>query len=200
MRARLVLTAAVLAAWASMGTGALAHGGGGHGGSGHGGGGHKPSPPPAGGHEDHRGGDRTYQRGTFSFPLSGAQVPGEGDPDGRANATLRLEPERETVCLGANWRDLQGDVTALHIHRAPEGQTGPHHIEILNDERLTGAWNQVEFCVQVTGGHHAQEAGGHHGAEPADVIQAVVDDPEQFYLNVHTTAFPEGAIRGQIDR
>jgi hypothetical protein len=34
----------------------------------------------------------------------------------------------------------------------------------------------------------------------ADVIQQVVDNPAQFYLNVHWTAFPDGAIRGQIGR
>ncbi|HET9770928.1 MAG TPA: CHRD domain-containing protein [Acidimicrobiia bacterium] len=196
MRGRLVLAAAVLATWASTGGAALAHGGGGHGG-----GGHHPPPPadrPRESHGDRHGGERAHQRATFSLALTGAQVPGSGDPNGRGQATLQLDPARETVCLRANWRGLQGDVTALHIHRAPEGRTGPHHIEILNDERLTGAQNQVEFCVRVAGGHHGQEAGPHGGAEPADVIQAVVDDPGQFYLNVHSTAFPEGAIRGQI--
>jgi hypothetical protein len=196
MRARLVLTGAVLIVVASMGPPVLAHGGGGHGG-----GGHRPGPPPADDHRgDHHRGARSHQRGTFSFALSGTRVPGGGDPNGRANATLQLDPGRETVCLRANWRDLQGDVTALHIHRGAEGQTGPHHIEILNDERLAGAWNQVEFCVRVAGGHHGQEAGDHSGADPAGVIQEVVDNPAQFYLNIHSTAFPDGAIRGQIGR
>ena len=187
MRPRLVLIAAVVAGSMSVGTSALARGGG-----------HGPSQPPAGEHEKHRA-ERPHQRGVFSFGLSGAQVPDGGDPAGRANATLRLDPAREVVCLRTDWRDLAGEVTAIHLHRAPAGQNGPHHIEILNDESLTGEWNRVEFCVKVTGGHHAQAEGHGDGGEPADRIQAVVDDPGQFYLNVHTTAFPEGAIRGQLE-
>ncbi|MGH9010415.1 MAG: CHRD domain-containing protein [Acidimicrobiia bacterium] len=190
MQPRLVVTAAVLAAAMSMGTSALAHGGGG-----------EPSPPPAD-RQGNAGPDRPHHRGAFSFPLSGSQVPGGGDPQGRGQATLRLDPERETVCLGSNWEGLAGDVTALHIHRAPEGQTGPHHIEILNDESLSGTWNHVEFCVHVASAQHAHHEGhdAHgSGGDAADVIQDVVDDPGAFYLNVHTSAFPKGAIRGQLD-
>ena len=175
MRPRIVLMAVVLAGWTSMGASALAHGGGGH----------EPSPPPPAGQSGEPGPDRHYHRGTASFPLSGAQVPGGGDPEGRARATLRLDPEMELVCLTANWDGLSGDVTALHVHRAPEGENGPHHIELLNDESLAGARNQVEFCVHPTGS--------------ANTIQDVVDNPAGFYLNVHTTAFPKGAIRGQLD-
>jgi hypothetical protein len=90
----------------------------------------------------------------------------------------------ELVCLTAHWDGLAGDVTGLHVHRAPAGETGPHHIELLNDEKLAGARNQVEFCVHPEGS--------------ADALQEVVDDPDGFYLNVHSTAYPKGAIRGQL--
>lgn len=114
----------------------------------------------------------------------------------------RLDPERELVCLQSTWGGLTGDVTALHIHHAPEGQTGPHHIELLNDEDLNGEWNRLEFCVHVASAQHPQHE-GHDGAAgggaAADVIQEVVDNPGDFYLNIHTTAFPKGAIRGQLD-
>lgn len=107
------------------------------------------------------------------------------------------------VCLNANWQDLAGDVTGIHIHKGPQGETGPHHIEILKDESLAGAWNRVQFCVQVTGGRsraqdHPQNPSQGDGADPADRIQDVIDDPAGFYLSVHSTAFPDGAIRGQL--
>jgi hypothetical protein len=98
---------------------------------------------------------------------------------------LRLDPERELVCLTANWDGLTGNVTGLHVHEGEEGEDGPHHLELLNDENLAGARNRVEFCVHPEGS--------------AAAIQEVVDDPDGFYLNVHTTAFPKGAIRGQLD-
>lgn len=180
MRPRVVVMAAVLMAWTSMGAVAFAHGGGGgrHSGGGHDGGGHEPRPPAG------PGPDRAHHKRTVSFPLSGAQVPEGGDPDGRANATLRLDPEMELVCLTANWYGLAGNVTGLHVHRGPQGESGPHQLELLNDENLAGARNQVEFCVHPEGS--------------ADAIQDVVDDPHVFYLNVHSTAFPKGAIRGQL--
>lgn len=199
MRARLGMVAAALVGLSmSVGPSALAHGGGGHGGGGHGGGGHAPNRPPAGGH-DHRDGDRSHHPGTFSFGMSGAQVPDGGDPRGRANTTMRLDPGREIVCLRTDWRGLAGDVTAIHLHRGPAGRNGPHHIEILNDESLAGDSNRVEFCVRVTGGHHAQAEGHEGGGGAGDRIQEVVDNPAGFYLNVHSTAYPKGAVRGQLE-
>jgi hypothetical protein len=97
---------------------------------------------------------------------------------------MRLDPGMELACLTARWEGLAGDVTGLHVHRAPAGETGPHHIEILNDEKLAGERNQVQFCVHPEGS--------------ADALQEVVDDPDSFYLNVHSTAYPNGAIRGQL--
>jgi hypothetical protein len=32
-----------------------------------------------------------------------------------------------------------------------------------------------------------------------DKIDEVLDNPSEFYLNLHTTAHKDGAIRGQLD-
>jgi hypothetical protein len=34
--------------------------------------------------------------------------------------------------------------------------------------------------------------------EDASVLQAIVDDPAGYYVNLHTEEFPGGAIRGQL--
>ena len=169
MRTRLLVMAVGLATWTGLGSTALAHGG-----------------------HEHGGGERNSVRksATLSFDLSGAQVPDGGDPTGRGDATLRLYSDKDLACLRAAWRDLAGEVTAIHVHRGAEGQTGPHQIEILNEESLAGDANRVELCVKVTGGHHGADGDG---------LQDVIDDPAGFYLSIHSTAFPTGAIRGQLN-
>lgn len=184
MRTRLVVVATAVCASVSLTGTALAHGGG-------------------GGHDrqaEHRRGNR------FSFEMTGAQVPDGGDRRGAGHAGLTLHPDRDTACLQANWQHLEGEVTAIHVHKGVKGENGPHHVEMLNEESLAGDWNRAEFCVKVPDGDavHAHGAGHDHGAGPADqpdgsdAIDQILADPDGFYLNIHTTAFPKGALRGQL--
>jgi hypothetical protein len=159
-----------------------------------------PTPTPGGGGGTGGGGGGSTGGGgaatsrTVTTLLNGRKIPGgAGDLGARGSARFTLSPDEESVCFEITWRGLDGVVTAAHIHRAPRGQTGPHHIDLFDDEHLVGRRNQVAACVQVEGGH------GHGGGGmPAQMIQEVIQTPGDFYLNVHTTAFPAGAIRGQL--
>ncbi len=161
-------------------------GGGGTGGGGTGGGG-----TPGGGGGGTGGGEAAG--GTLSTQLNGAKIPGGGDLGARGSARFELAPGEASVCFEIRWRDLDGVVTAAHIHRAARGATGPHHIDLVNGEHLVGKRNLLAACVAVQDGGH-----GHGGASAEATIQQVIDRPQDFYLNVHTTAFPAGAIRGQL--
>jgi hypothetical protein len=181
MRTRLFLPAAVVSAVVALGGTAFAHGGSG---------------------SEHRAEPRRGNR--FSFEVTGSQVPGGGDSRGAGHVAMALDPDKDVVCLRANWQGLEGEVTAIHIHKGPKGQNGPHHVEILNDESLAGGWNRVEFCVKVNGGEvhahdaHAHDAHGEGHQGGSDPIEEMLGDPHRFYLNIHTTAFPKGALRGQL--
>lgn len=134
--------------------------------------------------------------GKFTFNASGDEIVGGGDEEGEGRFTLRLYPEKEVVCLKGKWKRIEGDVTAIHIHKAPEGQNGPHQIDIFNDETFRGKWNRIEFCIQAkVPAHNAANP----DADPEEIIEEIMDDPEGFYLNIHSTEFPGGAIRGQLD-
>ena len=134
------------------------------------------------------------EHGNISGALTGAEVPGGGDADGRGRAHLELRPEQGSVCFAIRWEGVDGVVTAAHIHKGARGAVGPHHIDLFNDESFVGRRNTVAACVQVEDGVHGSTA----SAE--EKLRAVIENPGDYYLNVHSSAFPDGAIRGQLGR
>ena len=127
--------------------------------------------------------------GYFSVQLTGHDVPHGGDPEGQGYARLDLDPQHQTACFDIKWKRLDGAVTAFHLHAAPRGSEGPRWIDFFNDKHIAGARNTVSGCVQVNASH---------GMTPRDKIQAVIQNPSGFYLNVHSTKYEHGAIRGQL--
>jgi CHRD domain len=124
----------------------------------------------------HRNGDQ------FVVPLSGDELRDGGDRDGEGAAWLDLDAERETVCYVTTWKRLDGAVTAFHLHAAPRRSDGPRWIDFFNDQRFDGERNRVSGCVY----------------SPRGKILDVIAHPSDFYLNLHTTAYEKGAIRGQL--
>jgi hypothetical protein len=118
----------------------------------------------------------------FSVYLTGNEVRDGGDRDGWGVARLDLDPENERVCYVITWHGLDGAVTALHLHVAPRRNDGPHWIDFFNNEHLDGKRNTVANCVRSARWK----------------IRAVIDEPFDYYLMVHTTAHEAGAIRGQL--
>ncbi|MDQ3764300.1 MAG: CHRD domain-containing protein [Actinomycetota bacterium] len=130
-------------------------------------------------------GSSAYQPrdGHFSVQLTGRDVRGGGDPDGQGSARLNLDAQQETACYTVTWSGLRGDVTAFHLHVADRGSEGPHWIDFFNDQRFPGSHNEASGCVPAT----------------RDKIRAVIENPSAYYLNVHSTAFEKGALRGQLN-
>ena len=119
----------------------------------------------------------------FLVRLDGDELEDGGDRHGRAVADLDLDAEKERVCYYITWEGLDGAVTAFHLHHAPRHQDGGHWIDLFNDEHFDGDHKTVTDCVYAS----------------RDKIYAVLDDPSNFYLNLHSTAHKAGAIRGQLD-
>jgi hypothetical protein len=119
----------------------------------------------------------------FFTSLTGAnEAPGPGDPDGTGTAQLWLNPGQGTVCFELSVRDITLPTTGAHIHRAPAGDPGPIVVHLTAPD-ATGA---SEGCTTGV---------------PRTLIQEIIRDPEQFYVNVHTLpGFGPGAVRGQLDR
>jgi hypothetical protein len=87
-------------------------------------------------------------------------------------------PDAGTACWTFAVENID-PVTMSHIHEGAEGTDGG----VVVDLDLAGFDGSSEGC---------------NDAADADTLQAIIDDPAGYYVNVHNDAFPGGAIRGQL--
>lgn len=107
-----------------------------------------------------------------------AEVPGPGDPDGGGIADLAISVADGEVC-GFIGVDSIATASAAHIHSGAIGVAGGVVVTLPTP----GADGVADGCVS--------------GIDPA-VLQAIVDAPTEYYVNVHNPEFPDGAVRGQL--
>jgi hypothetical protein len=122
------------------------------------------------------------QNGHFTVQLTPREVPEGGDQKGQGSAELNLSEAGKQACFSTNWKGLEGQVTAFHLHGASQGNEGPPLIHFFDNQSFPGADGKASGCVPAT----------------QQQIHAVIADPANYYLNVHSTVFPDGAIRGQL--
>jgi hypothetical protein len=108
----------------------------------------------------------------------------KGDLDGIGSATIIFPTTpgkpNTTVCWGITVDNLTRP-TAAHIHRGPAGVNGG--IVVTLSPPVTGNPGASSGCT---------------AAVPVAIVAAIIKDPTSFYVNIHTGAFPAGAIRGQL--
>ena len=100
--------------------------------------------------------------------------------EGSGIAKLRLNQGKRRVCYKIQLTDI-GDAVAAHIH---EGEAGVNGLPVvtLGTPDATG---YVEGCVD-------------------DVARPLIKDMRKnrsdYYVNVHTTTYPDGEVRGQLQK
>jgi hypothetical protein len=116
--------------------------------------------------------------------LSGdEEVPGPGDPNGSGSATITLDPTADTVCFELDWQQIRAPFAA-HIHRGATGVAGPVKVPLFEAEvPLPRTIKGVNGCVSDVN---------------SDLIDRIIANPGNFYVNIHNRPFPDGAIRGQL--
>jgi len=135
--------------------------------------------PP--GDDDDDDGEGNGEGRRLTTELSGAaEVPGPADADGSGTATIRLRPEKGEVCFELTVSNI-GPATAAHIHEGPKGVAGSVVVP-LDPAPTEGS---SSGCVS--------------GVDTA-LLRNIVQNPEQYYVNVHNEEFPDGAVRGQLGR
>lgn len=112
---------------------------------------------------------------TLTADLAGSA---ETDDDGSGTATVVLDPDAGTACWTFDVEDIDA-VTVSHIHQGAAGSDGG----VVIDLDLDGFDGTSEGC---------------NDAADATALQAIIDNPAGYYVNVHNAAYPGGAIRGQL--
>jgi CHRD domain-containing protein len=131
-------------------------------------------------------GKRVVKRSTLFAVLNGRNElnattlkRGAGDPDGFGSANV-LTAKSDTVCFGISVTGI-GTPTAAHIHRGKRNQNGPVVIPL----------------TAPTSGDPGASSGCVSGVATS-LVSELRQKPHRFYVNVHTTDFTGGAIRGQL--
>jgi hypothetical protein len=115
---------------------------------------------------------------TLAALLTGRQeVPGPGDTDGWGAANVRVWPWNGRVCYSLFVQRVDGTVNGAHIHVGMVGQAGAVVVPL---DPPTIGWSRG--CTTIA----------------TAVAWQLARWPGHYYVNVHSTVFPNGAIRGQL--
>jgi CHRD domain len=106
------------------------------------------------------------------------EVPDEGDQDGKGEAQILLKTKKAKVCYLLEFKDIE-DPTAAHIHKGLKGDDGPIKVELFEGEAQS---SPIEDCVK----------------SEEKQVKKIAKNPERYYVNLHNSEFPDGAIRGQL--
>jgi hypothetical protein len=111
--------------------------------------------------------------------LRGANEVLGGDPDGIGDARLRLNQGQERICYRIVVSGIAA-ATAAHIHEGSAGVGGPVVVTL----GTPGADGIAEGCVSVD----------------RAVVKLIRKNADAYYVNVHNGAYPDGAVRGQLEK
>lgn len=109
--------------------------------------------------------------------LSGTEETTGGAQGGSGSFTGSLDAGSGDLCYELKVAGI-GEPTAAHIHAGAKGADGAPVATI----EVTG--EDGELCLAI----------------PVDAAKLIAADPGAHYVNVHTADFPNGAVRGQLEK
>jgi hypothetical protein len=114
----------------------------------------------------------------LSATLTGAAEVPPGDAHATGSFTATLNPGHDKLCYELRSEKLDSP-TAAHIHQGMVGKNGGP--VVMLEPPKTG---MSKACVAVA----------------ADLGAKLMQNPENYYVNVHNAAYPNGGLRGQLTK
>jgi len=116
----------------------------------------------------------------LSAQLKGnAEVPGPGDKNGKGEAFISVKVAKRALCWQVSAVKI-ADPTAAHIHKGAKGVAGPVKVALFDRPQPDPI---AEGCARK---------------QRRKLLKRIARAPQKFYVNVHNSEFPDGAIRGQL--
>lgn len=111
---------------------------------------------------------------TYQATLAASNEKSPGPGGGTGTAKIEIDDATGQVCSTLTWSPQVGTPRAAHIHQGPAGTDGP-----------------IVVVLQAAQGRNCVPA-----APP--VIRGIESNPAGYYVNIHTSQYPNGAVRGQL--
>jgi hypothetical protein len=110
----------------------------------------------------------------------------QADMDGTGTAQVFVNVGQRRVCWNLTNLANLDTLVAAHIHQAPATATGGIRISFFH----FGEPIDLEGCTTGTTLHAFDRAR----------LNDIIQHPQNYYVNIHTTAYTGGAIRGQLSK
>lgn len=123
---------------------------------------------------------KSYYFASVLLGRNEVRAPGKkvNDRNGLAVAKFRIQGNRMYYIV--QWKNVSKP-TAFHIHRGKAGVNGDVVIDLLSNGKTRGNTSSGSVVVKDT-----------------SVLNGIKANPKNWYANLHTTQFADGAVRGQL--
>jgi hypothetical protein len=115
--------------------------------------------------------------GAFGWIVA-VDLKGSTEPNAKGTAVVRIRKDAGQVCYRLHAENITLPAVAAHIHRGAATANGP----VVVPFNAPGANGNSDGCAPTA----------------AALIDEIIAGPAGFYVNVHTTEHPAGAMRAQL--
>jgi hypothetical protein len=118
---------------------------------------------------------------TLHAVLKGSNEVGGAFPkNGKGTATVTVDMSKNKLCWSLSVSGFKLPAIASHIHAGHAGKNGPI---VVPFNTSPGKIGKAVGCTTV---------------KSSSLLKAIAGHPTSYYVNVHTTTYPGGAVRGQL--